>query len=323
MFNKLKLIGLFDDKDYPETTNYFKREASRAIILYNDKIALVKSQKEGFYKFPGGGIKNGENPIDALIRETKEEVGLNIIPSTIRPFGYTLERRKSTVDNDQVFEQKSYYYLASVTNMTTNQDLDDYEKELGYVLEIVDLDEAYKTNSEMQDHQDYPYIKREAYILKAIQRFLKNGMVFYDTNFLRNDEIYLRLSKTCDILPEKDWLPSYRFDICLLDDTPIGKIDLRIGHNHKTYYGGNIGYEAFEPYRGNHYASKACLLLFGLARLHDMKYLYITCDPSNIASAKTCISCGGELVEIAKIPLDNEMYLEQGKTHVNVYICHL
>ena len=142
--------------------------------------------------------------------------------------------------------------------------------------------------------------------------------MFYEVDDLRTHEIFLKLNETCEAKPEKRWLPAYYFDICLLDGTSIGGCDLRIGHNDKTYIGGNIGYSVKEEYRGHHYAGKACKLLFEQDKKHGMDYLIITCDPTNTASAKTCEYAGGEYVETAEIPEDNEMYAE-GKRQVMVY----
>lgn len=103
--------------------------------------------------------------------------------------------------------------------------------------------------------------------------------MFYDTKDLRDGEIMLRLMTTCEAQPEKRWLPAYYFDVCLLDGTTIGYCDLRLGHNDKTYVGGNIGYGIHEAYRGHHYAAKACALLFMQARKHGMDHLFITCVP--------------------------------------------
>ena len=132
--------------------------------------------------------------------------------------------------------------------------------------------------------------------------------MFLDIKDLKDKEIYLKLNKTSDANIEKQFVSAYHFDICLLDDTTIGKCDLRVGHNNKTYIGGNIGYGIDEQYRGHHYAAKACKLLFKLARKHNMEYLIITCDPSNIASSKTCEMLKGKYIEIIDIPKDNEMY---------------
>lgn len=131
--------------------------------------------------------------------------------------------------------------------------------------------------------------------------------MFINTDFLKNDEIILILEKTVDGNTEKDWVPAYHFAICNKKGIKLGACDLRIGHNDKLYYGGNIGYSIDKEHRGHHYAGKACLLLFELARKHNMEYLIITCNPDNYASRKTCEYAGGELVEIAELPENNDM----------------
>jgi len=131
--------------------------------------------------------------------------------------------------------------------------------------------------------------------------------MFLDTDFLKNDEIQLVLEKTLEGDEKKGWVPAYYFFICNLNGDRMGTCDLRIGYNDKLYYGGHIGYTVFPEYRGNHYAGKACLLLFQLARKHDMKYLYITCNPDNYASRKACEYAGGRLLEIVELPEESDM----------------
>ena len=142
--------------------------------------------------------------------------------------------------------------------------------------------------------------------------------MFINTDFLKNDEIQLVLEKVVEGNIEKSWVPVYRFAICDNKGIKVGVCDLRIGHNDKLYYAGNIGYRVAEPYRGNHYAGKACLLLFELARKHDMEYLIITCNPDNYASKRTCEYAGGELLEIVELPPDSDMR-ERGETEKCIY----
>lgn len=142
--------------------------------------------------------------------------------------------------------------------------------------------------------------------------------MFYDTGFLHDGEIMLKLTRTAEADPEKQWVPAYYFAICLTDGTEIGTCDLRIGHNERLYYGGNIGYAVDEPYRGHHYAGKACKLLFQLAKKHEMDFLYITCMPENIASAMTCAWVGGKLEGIRALPEEHDLY-QLGERHVRVY----
>ncbi len=141
---------------------------------------------------------------------------------------------------------------------------------------------------------------------------------FYPTDDLRDGEILLRLDRTCEAQPEKNWVPAYYFDICLPDGTKAGWCDLRIGHNDRLYIGGNIGYAVDESRRGHHYAAKACKLLFRQAGKHGLDYVIITCDPANRASARTCELAGGRYIETVPVPEDSDMYAK-GEREVMIY----
>ncbi len=141
--------------------------------------------------------------------------------------------------------------------------------------------------------------------------------MFLNTEDLYNKEIRLVLEKTVEG-NDKGWVPAYHFAICDHEGTKMGSCDLRIGHNEKLYYGGNIGYRIEEPYRGHHYAAKASLLLFELARKHDLGYVIITCNPDNHASRKTCEKLDGTLLEIVSLPEDSDMR-EDGETEECIF----
>lgn len=112
---------------------------------------------------------------------------------------------------------------------------------------------------------------------------------FLDFDRICGKELDLHLYKRIPGNNEKDWVPTYHFDIKLHDENySIGKIDIRIAHNQQLYYGGHIGYEIDLKYRGHHYAGKAVPLIAQVARVHQMEAVCITCNPGNIASRKTC-----------------------------------
>ncbi len=144
-------------------------------------------------------------------------------------------------------------------------------------------------------------------------------MEFLNTDFLESEEIKLVVESTAEGNPEKNWLPAYHFLICDKQGNRLGNCDFRVGYTDDIYYGGHIGYEVDEEHRGHHYAAKACKLLFELARKHEMEYLYVTCNPDNWPSRKTLEYLNGELLEIAELPEDNDMRVEDGETEKCVF----
>lgn len=160
----MKLLAKFDAENYGSDWWTFFREAVRAIIVKDGKIALVRSEKEGYYKFPGGGIEPNESHVQALIREVQEETGLRVKLDSVREFGMVHEIRKGGKPRER-FEQKSYYYCAEVEDKVFNQDLDAYEAELGYTLAWTDVRTAYEVNMEIGSANDIPFVLREAYVM--------------------------------------------------------------------------------------------------------------------------------------------------------------
>lgn len=165
----MRLLFEMDKKDYGGCTHTFVRDSARSIIISNGKIAMIHSQKYDYYKFPGGGIENGENPIEAMIRETQEEAGLTVIPETIREYGYVHRIQKSDRDPSECFVQDNYYYLCDAVGGLGSQDLDEYEKQESYQLEYVAPAFAIEKNRTVKES---PYnrmmFEREARVLEML-----------------------------------------------------------------------------------------------------------------------------------------------------------
>ena len=169
----MKLLLDLDSKNYSLEWEKMYREASRAIILKDNKIAMVKSNVYGFYKFPGGGIWENESQEDALIREVREETGLTVKRDSIKEFGYTLENRKSDEYENCIFSQKSFYYFVDIEDYLLEQKLTDDERELDFVLEWIDLDKVYNINSSIKINKDNRFIERETKVLDLLIKFYK------------------------------------------------------------------------------------------------------------------------------------------------------
>ena len=72
----MRTLFTIDLKNYNKNGTKFERPSARAIIIKDGKLAMIHSLKYDYYKFPGGGIKNGEEKENALVREVLEEAGL-------------------------------------------------------------------------------------------------------------------------------------------------------------------------------------------------------------------------------------------------------
>ena len=133
---------------------------------------------------------------------------------------------------------------------------------------------------------------------------------FRNPGQLVDDDLELVLVERYPGNPDIGYVPVYKFEMRLTGTgTKVGNCELRIGNTyHLVMYGGHIAYEVLPQYRGHRYAARACKLLFPLARSHSMRTLWITCNPDNVPSARTCELAGGELVEIVNLPEDTDMY---------------
>jgi len=93
---------------------------------------------------------------------------------------------------------------------------------------------------------------------------------------------------------------------------------LRIGYTDGLYYGGQIGYDVHEEYRGHGYAGQACLLLAPVAKAHKMEKLLITNDIKNLASKRVCEKIGTRFIREARLPEWSDLYKE-GQRFSNIF----
>jgi predicted acetyltransferase len=100
--------------------------------------------------------------------------------------------------------------------------------------------------------------------------------------------------------------PTYHFWMRQNDrpDFPIaGGVGLRIGNSYDTVmYYGHFGYHVYPLARGKHFAERACRLLLPLAARHGLNPIWITCNPDNHASRRTCERLGAQLIEVVPVP---------------------
>ena len=173
----MKHLFTIDLKNYGADWKRSRRDSARAIIhVGDDKLALVYATKLGYYKFPGGGIHEGEDKIAALSREVQEEVGLVLVPKSVREFGVASRYQKSGLAENTVFVQDNFYYECEVEHDANgnlkiiSQNLDAYEDEAGFELRIVSIKEAALANRQYRDTNDFniAMIARDARVLEMM-----------------------------------------------------------------------------------------------------------------------------------------------------------
>lgn len=154
-----------------DTTNFRKREASRAVLLDgNNRVYLLKVSKHGYHKLPGGGIDHGEEIKKALERELMEEVGCKAeILAELRAI---VEYRDY---EDGGLEQISYCYLARQTGEQVESALEEGELEEGmFEVKANTIDEAIALlTSDRPDNLEGQFIKkRDLAFLKAAKELI-------------------------------------------------------------------------------------------------------------------------------------------------------
>lgn len=92
-----------------------------------------------------------------------------------------------------------------------------------------------------------------------------------------------------------------------------GTLSLRLGDDDDlVQYYGHIGYGVFPPARGQHYAERACRLVLPLAKRNGLNTLWITCNPDNLASRRTCERLGATFVDTVAVPARHALF-ERGE----------
>jgi mutator protein MutT len=60
-------------------------DSSRALIIEDGRVVLIERRRETetYYLFPGGRIEVGETAVEAVAREIKEELGLDVVVGSL------------------------------------------------------------------------------------------------------------------------------------------------------------------------------------------------------------------------------------------------
>ncbi|PXV63677.1 nucleoside triphosphatase [Halanaerobium congolense] len=134
---------------YPEAT------VGAVILNPEDKVLICKSNKwNQQYVIPGGHIEAGESMEEALVREVKEETGLDV-------FGLELLGINESIFSDSFQNQKHFIFVDFICHSNSEQVVLNEEAQS---YEWIDLDEV----------EDYNLEKFTAKLLKELKKGKKS-----------------------------------------------------------------------------------------------------------------------------------------------------
>ena len=167
----MRLLFEMDRRDHGACTHTFARHSARSVIIAGGRIAMVRSLAYDYCKFPGGGIEKGESPVEAMIRETREEAGLIVLPESVREYGCVHRVQRSRSDATERFVQDNFYYLCAARDEPVAQRLDAYEARERYTLEYLDPETAIRKNRSVGPTPYDPWMfEREARVLEMLMK---------------------------------------------------------------------------------------------------------------------------------------------------------
>lgn len=165
----MRLLFEMDKRDYSFRGSYYIRPSARALIMKDNKLAIIYSQKERFCKIPGGGIEMGEDPQKAMIREVKEESGLIVKEDSIKEFGYVHRIEKGS--KEDLFIQDNYYYICDVEEVKIDTRYTENERKHDFIPQFLEPEEVIRINEEyLKDNPEDNMIVRE---VKVIRQFIE------------------------------------------------------------------------------------------------------------------------------------------------------
>lgn len=168
----MKKLLVMDAKNYAPDMEEIYRVAVRGIIFIDGKLLMIENSF-GETKLPGGGIEDGEDDCQALVREVKEETGYDVVLETIVPFG-EIEEKRLSVKEPMIWHQISRLYFCEVREEQGACEYSENEKKYGFRQVFYTLEEALEKNHAMLEREGkQAWNQREYETLQLIKNHIR------------------------------------------------------------------------------------------------------------------------------------------------------
>ena len=149
------------------------RDAARGIVIKDNEILLMYTQRYHDYSLPGGGIDKHENKIAGLIRELEEETGAKGV-CNITPFARYDEYRPWYRSDADIIHMISHCYLCDIDDELGETAFESHEVNNGMKPLWKDIHAAIEHNEEViaNSNKKGLSIERETFLLKVIAKEL-------------------------------------------------------------------------------------------------------------------------------------------------------
>ena len=113
---------------------------TKALII-NDKDEITLGYSHKTYQFPGGHLEKNESLDECLIREVKEESGIELREIKEEPFVKVVYYTKNYRDSGKNRKNEIYYYIIKTNNKydLNNISLDEWEKDGNFTIKVLPL----------------------------------------------------------------------------------------------------------------------------------------------------------------------------------------
>lgn len=134
--------GLLGDSHTIDVSQLQWRPSVYAIVIVDGKILLSPRFKQG-YDLPGGGVDLGEDLENALIREVKEETGIDVAVNKLVALrtNFFASTHDEGVDDEYYQSVMAYYTCEVVGGALSTEGLDELEKQFVELAKWIPVEE--------------------------------------------------------------------------------------------------------------------------------------------------------------------------------------